>query len=102
MTRPPGVPAPSADATKKLTPWQDDLWFKIVKCALGGDVHDMTYDYHPALRRPALSRYVATSPECLRWFKGWNEEKASLQAVATVVEGLTPTAVPRVNSHRRS
>lgn len=32
----------------------------------------MSLDYHPALAHPAMSRYAATSPELLRWFKTYN------------------------------
>lgn len=43
----------------------------------------MTYDYHPALRRPAVSQCSATSPDLLRWFKAWNLGK-------TYAEGVKP------------
>jgi hypothetical protein len=29
--------------------------------------------YHPALNGPAVSRYAATTPELLRWFRIYNE-----------------------------
>jgi len=79
----PGIPAPNDDAAKDLPRWQHDLWWKMVTRALAGDVHEMTYDYHPALRRPAVSQYSATSPDLLRWFKPWNLGK-------TYDEGVKP------------
>jgi hypothetical protein len=77
----PGVPNPTEDVAKELPRWQYDLWWKIATCALAGDIHAMTYDYHPALRRPALSQYSATSPDLLRWFKRWNEGKSYAEGV---------------------
>jgi hypothetical protein len=32
-------------------------------------------DYHPALETPAISRYSATTPELLRWFKTYNADR---------------------------
>ena len=79
----PGIPEPNKDAAKDLPRWQHDLWWEMVKCALAGDIHDMAYDYHPALRQPAVSQYSATSPDLLRWFKAWNLGK-------TYDEGVKP------------
>lgn len=56
--------------------WQSDLWFKIVSAALAGEPDQVSLDYHPALTQAACSRYSATSPELLRWFKHFNKGKA--------------------------
>jgi hypothetical protein len=32
-------------------------------------------DWHPALSTPAASRYSASSPHLLAWFKSWNKDK---------------------------
>src|SRR5690606_12348177 len=32
-------------------------------------------DYHPAMNMPARSRYAATSPDLLRWFKSYNANR---------------------------
>jgi hypothetical protein len=52
--------------------WHCDLWHHIVIAALGEDLDRVRFDYHPALSRPAMSRYSATTPELLRWFKTYN------------------------------
>lgn len=55
--------------------WQYDLWFHIISAALRGEPDMVCLDYHPALQKPALSRYGATSPAMLRWMKAYNEGK---------------------------
>ena len=52
--------------------WQHDLWVKIIEAALNGHSDRVTYDWHPALRKPALSRYGATSPALLAWMRHYN------------------------------
>lgn len=52
--------------------WHCDLWHNIVIAALGRKPDQVRLDYHPALRNPAISRYSATSPELLGWFKRYN------------------------------
>jgi hypothetical protein len=42
---------------------------------LAGKPNSVRRDYHPALSKPALSRYGATSPALLRWMKHFNEGK---------------------------
>lgn len=100
----PGVPPPTADVAKELPRWQYDLWWKIVECALAGRIHEMTYDYHPALGRPALSQYSATSPELLRWFKFWNDGKSYGEGVKPfgflyALHALSPGMGGRPNLH---
>ena len=56
--------------------WQHDLWIKIIEAALAGKPDQVAYDWHPALKKPALSRYGATSPELLKWMGHWNEGKS--------------------------
>jgi hypothetical protein len=100
----PGLPKPNKDAAKDLPRWQHDLWWMMVKCALAGDIHDMTYDYHPALRRPAVSQYSATSPDLLRWFKLWNFGKTYDEGVKPfgflyALHGRSPGMGGRQNLH---
>lgn len=52
--------------------WQHDLWIKIVEAALSGNPNQIDLSYHPNLQLPAISRYAATSPAILRWFKQYN------------------------------
>ena len=55
--------------------WQYDLWFKIIEAALSDTPHRVALDYHAALALPAVSRYGATSPRLLRWFRRFNQSR---------------------------
>jgi len=59
-----------------ITLWHSDLWFQVVSAALAGHPNQVALDYHPALNAPAISRFGASSPELLRWFKVWNRSRA--------------------------
>ena len=61
------------DGTKR---WHCDLWHQIVTAALRGTPDLVRLDYHPALSKPAVSRYAATSPELLRWYNCYNLNRA--------------------------
>lgn len=52
--------------------WHCDLWYQIIVAMLDGKPDQVRLDYHPALSNPAISRYAATSPELLAWFKTYN------------------------------
>ena len=56
--------------------WQHDLWVKIIEAALNGHPDQVAYNWHPALQKPALSRYSATSPALLAWMKHYNTDKS--------------------------
>ena len=72
----PSIPKPQMDLAKSgLALWQHDLWFKIIEASFGDKPHMVDLSYHPALQLPAISRYAATSPELLRWFKAYNAGK---------------------------
>jgi len=55
--------------------WQHDLWHQIIKAALAGRFDVVPCDYHPALQAPAMSRYAATTPDILNWFKTYNANR---------------------------
>jgi hypothetical protein len=68
-----GTPVPAIDLRKaQLKLWQHDLWWSIVKAALDGEPDRVDLGYHPALQKPAVSRYAATSPKLLKWFDRYN------------------------------
>ena len=70
---PASIPAPAVPLGKiGVERWHYDLWFKIIEAALNGHPDQVALDYHPALNQPAASRYGATSPRLLKWFKDWN------------------------------
>lgn len=56
--------------------WHCDLWHQIVLAALHDKPDHVRLDYHPALQNPAISRYSATSPELLAWFKTYNATRS--------------------------
>jgi hypothetical protein len=79
---PAAIPPPSVSLSEiGVERWQHDLWFKIVEAALSKKPHKVALDYHPALARPAVSRYGATSPALLRWFTRWNAGRPSREQV---------------------
>ena len=70
---PPELPVPHASVLGNgIERWHCDLWHHIVIAVLGDKPDQVRLDYHPALRNPAISRYSATSPELLGWFKRYN------------------------------
>jgi transcriptional regulator with XRE-family HTH domain len=79
---PPAIPAPSAKLPEiGVRRWQYDLWFKIIRAAYTDKPAVVPLDYHRTLRNPAVSRYAATTPELLRWFKGYNATRPYSQQV---------------------
>lgn len=73
---PKSIPPPLASVRSgkdRLPRWQYDVWYTIAAAALAGTPDRVKFDYHPALSRPAVSRYGATSPEMLGWFDAYNE-----------------------------
>ncbi len=56
--------------------WQHDFWIKIIEAAFAGHPNRVSLDWHPALQKPALSRYGATSPKLLGWMDRWNSDRA--------------------------
>ena len=56
--------------------WHSDLWHQIVAAAIAGHPDQVVRDYHPAMNDPARSRYAATSPDLLGWFKSYNAGRA--------------------------
>lgn len=71
-----GIPKPDDTVLKEgIALWHSDLWFKIASAALAGHPNQVALDYHPAFDAPAISRYGASSPDLLRWFKAWNRNR---------------------------
>src|SRR5215216_319072 len=55
--------------------WQHDLWYRIVEAALGETPEQVRLHDLPGFQKPAVSRYAATTPNLLRWFKRYNRGK---------------------------
>jgi hypothetical protein len=74
---PGSIPAPQLSLNEiGVERWQYDLWFQIICGALEGHPDEVDPSYHPALDKPAASRYGATTPKLLRWFKTYNQNRA--------------------------
>ena len=70
---PQSIPAPSIPLSDiGVDRWQYDLWYKIIQAALDGHPDQVDLSYHDALKRPAVSRYGATTPALLKWFEAFN------------------------------
>lgn len=79
---PSHIPVPhSSVLTQGTERWHCDLWWQIASAAIAGNHDRIDLDYHPALSRPAMSRYAATTPELLRWFKQYNANRPYRQQV---------------------
>jgi hypothetical protein len=74
---PSPIPAPALDLSDiGVERWQYDLWYQIVRAELDGHADQVDLSYHEALGKPAASRYGATTPKLLRWFKTYNQNRA--------------------------
>ena len=74
---PPTIPTPSVSLSEiGVDRWEYDFWYQIIRAALDGHPEQVDLDYHPALDQPAASRYGATTPDLLRWFKSYNLNRA--------------------------
>jgi hypothetical protein len=56
-----------------VLPWQEDLWRDIISAALRGDPQPVPFATRDRLKMPAASRYSATTPHILSWFRRYNE-----------------------------
>lgn len=73
---PPALPAPMADLNDiGVERWQHDVWYRIVTAALEGRPEQVRLADLPGFNRPSVSRYGATTPALLRWFKTYNRGK---------------------------
>jgi hypothetical protein len=61
--------------------WQHDHWHQIIIAHLAGHPDQVDLGYHSSLMEPAASRYAATTPELLGWFRTWNEDRPYVDCV---------------------
>jgi hypothetical protein len=67
---PRSIPAPSVALDKiGVDRWHYDLWHTVITAALDEHFDQVDLSYHPGLSKPAVSRYGATTPKLLCWFK---------------------------------
>ena len=73
---PGDMPAPHTSVLGKGTAyWHVDLWWRIVKAAVAGTPNRVPLDFHAGMHQVAISRYGATSPDLLSWFKTYNASR---------------------------
>ena len=73
---PSNIPAPQVPLAKiGIKRWQYDLWYRIIVVALDGPPEEVDFGYHFSLDRPAASRYAATTPQLLNWFRIYNRNR---------------------------
>jgi hypothetical protein len=76
---PAHIPLPLKEVTsgkERVQRWQYDAWYVMLEAALAGHPDRVRFDYHPALNGPTVSRYSASGPELLKWFRHWNAGKS--------------------------
>ncbi|HXP73030.1 MAG TPA: helix-turn-helix transcriptional regulator, partial [Stellaceae bacterium] len=61
--------------------WQHDFWHLIIQSELWDGKARPDFSILPSFNRPAASRYAATTPHLLRWFKAYNEGKLRAKQV---------------------
>jgi DNA polymerase family B len=58
-----------------VEPWQRDYWLRVIQAALDGHPGQVNIKDLPGFDMPAVSKYAATSPRLLSWFKNYNQGK---------------------------
>ena len=64
------------DRDSGVRPWEEDVWKQIITAALGDKPREVDYAYRREMLKPARSRYSATRPAVLNWFRRYNEGRA--------------------------
>ncbi len=64
------------DRDSGVRPWEEDVWKQIIAAALSDKPNEVDYTYRREMLKPARSRYSATRPAVLNWFKRYNEGRA--------------------------
>jgi hypothetical protein len=71
---PSSIPAPILGKDKLgVDRWEYDVWYRIIEAALAGHPNQVRLDDLPNFDQPAVSRYAATTPKLLRWFRKYNQ-----------------------------
>ena len=71
--------ATSEDSGVRL--WEEDVWKQIISAALGNTPREVDYAFRREMLKPARSRYGATRPAVLDWFKRYNEGRPYAEQV---------------------
>lgn len=73
---PQSIPGPITPLSEiGVERWQHDFWYCIVKAALEGHPDQLDLSLLPEFDMPVVSRYAATTPELLQWFRDFNADR---------------------------
>ena len=61
--------------------WEEDVWKQIISVALSERPDEVNYAFRREMQSPARSRYGATRPAVLNWFKCFNEGRSYAEQV---------------------
>jgi hypothetical protein len=61
--------------------WQEDLWREIILATIEGHPDNVPLDHLRGFDRPAASRYAATTPNMLGWFRDYNRHRPWVEQV---------------------
>ncbi|MGA2636192.1 hypothetical protein [Methylocella sp.] len=61
--------------------WEEGVWRAILSAALGPNPRSVDFAFRPEMSEPARSRYGATRPAVLDWFKRFNEGRSYAEQV---------------------
>jgi hypothetical protein len=61
--------------------WEEDVWKRIITAAMGDNPREVDYAFRHEMQLPARSRYSATRPAVLNWFKRYNEGRPYAEQV---------------------
>jgi hypothetical protein len=76
------IPKPTVALPKLgVKRWQYDLGYRTMEAAVAGSPDQVKLDDLPGFNKPAASRYAATTPHLLRWFRKYNADKVYRQQV---------------------
>lgn len=70
------IPAPTVPLSEiGVERWHYDLWHQIIRATLDGHPNQVDFSFHGNLDKPAASRYGATTPALLGWFRNHNQDR---------------------------
>ena len=69
------------EARSGVRSWEEDVWKQIVTAALSDKPREVDYAFRREMLRPVHSRYSATRPAVLDWFKRYNEGRPYAEQV---------------------
>ncbi|MDR5729587.1 MAG: hypothetical protein RB191_19395 [Terriglobia bacterium] len=73
---PPSIPKPVVPLEKmEISAWQYSLWYRILDAGLSDAPDNPPINSLPGFRKPAATRYGASTPNVLAWCKGYNRGK---------------------------